>query len=429
MLRSMFSAVSGLRSHQTMMDVVGNNIANVNTAGYKGSRTTFQDAMSQVLRGSSAIQADRAGTNPLQIGLGAQLNSINSVFTQGGVQATGRSLDLALEGDGFFVVQAGGANFYTRAGAFDIDAAGALVTANGARVMGWLPDATTGQIDTQQDLAPLVLPTGQVVAPRETENITLGGNLPADAAVGAIVNTSMTVHDAQGTAYDVALRFTKTAANQWSIQHSVNGAAYAATITGGGGTPANVITFDAATGRPFTAAGPPMVFLQELTIPDMDGAGTLWDADGVKIKLTETGMELRQFAGPATAEARLQDGAEMGFLRGFYFGVDGTITGRFSNGETKVLGAVAIANFNNPAGLQREGESIFAATLNSGQPLIGLPGEGGNGQIKPGSLEMSNVELAMEFTNLIIAQRGFQANARSISSSDEMLADIVNLKR
>ena len=427
MLRSMFSAVSGLRSHQTMMDVVGNNIANVNTAGYKGSRTTFQDAMSQVLRGSSAIQADRAGTNPLQIGLGAQLNSINSVFTQGGVQATGRSLDLALEGDGFFVVEAGGTNFYTRAGAFDIDAAGSLVTANGARVMGWLPNAA-GDIDTQAPLAPLVLPTGQVVAPRETENITLGGNLPADAAVGAVVNTSMTVHDAQGTAYDVAMRFTKTAANTWTIQHSVNGGAFAATITGGFGG-GNTIQFESTTGRPITAVGPPAVYMTALTIPDLDGAGTLWDADGVQINVNETGMELRQFAGPATAEARLQDGAEMGFLRGFYFGVDGTITGRFSNGETKVLGAVAVANFNNPAGLQREGESIFAATLNSGQPLIGLPGEGGNGQIKPGSLEMSNVELAMEFTNLIIAQRGFQANARSISSSDEMLADIVNLKR
>ena len=425
MLRSMFSAVSGLRSHQTMMDVVGNNIANVNTAGYKGSRTTFQDAMSQVLRGSSGVQADRAGTNPLQIGLGAQLSSINSVFTQGGVQATGRSLDLALEGDGFFIVEAGGTNFFTRAGAFDIDSEGSLVTANGARVMGWLPNAA-GDIDVQQPLAPLVLPTGQVVAPRETESITVGGNLPADAAVNDVVNTSMTVHDAQGTAFEVALRFTKTAANEWSIEHSLDGGAFAATITGGA-APGNIIQFEPATGRPITAAGPPPVYLETLQIPTP--ATGEWDADGLELRLAETGTELRQFAGPATAEARHQDGNEMGFLRGFYFGADGTITGRFSNGQTKILGAVAVANFNNPAGLQREGENIFAATLNSGQALIGLPGEGGNGQIKPGSLEMSNVELAMEFTNLIIAQRGFQANARSISSSDEMLADIVNLKR
>jgi len=331
-------------------------------------------------------------------------------------------LDLAIEGDGFFVVEAGGTNFYTRAGAFDLDATGALVTGNGARVMGWLPNAA-GQIDTQQALQRLILPTGQVVAPSETKSVTVGGNLPADAANGAVVLSSITVHDSQGTATNLIVRFTKAAANTWDAEFSTDGTTFNPMT--GGGAPGNQIIFDAS-GNP-TSDG--TLALNSLTVPDLDGAGVLWDAAGLQIKLTEPGVELKQFAGPATAEARQQDGNEMGFLRGFYFGADGSITGRFSNGQTKILGAVAMANFNNPGGLQREGESMFAATLNSGQALVGLPGEGGNGQLKPGSLEMSNVELASEFTNLIIAQRGFQANARSISASDEMLADIVNLKR
>ena len=424
MLRSMFAAVSGLRSHQTMMDVVGNNVANVNTAGFKSSRTTFQDALNQVIRGSSSLSDDRAGTNPMQIGLGSQVASVDAVFGQGSVQLTGRNTDLAIQGEGFFIVELGGQTMYSRAGAFGLDASGALTGPSGARVVGWMPDAD-GLIDTQQPLRPLQLPTGQVIRPVQTETVTVGGNLPADAAVyaagppetGGVVNTSITIYDQQGTAFALALKYTKTAANQWSVAATVGGTA--ATLSTAS------ITFDSTTGVPT----PTTITLTPPAGGQWDGEDAGTAADTITLDFASPGAELRQFAGATTAEARLQDGSEIGFLRGFDFGSDGSITGRFSNGQTKTLGAVAIATFNNAGGLQRQGESLFAATLNSGEALASRPGAGDAGVITPGALEMSNVDLAQEFTNLIIAQRGFQANARSISSSDEMLADIVNLKR
>jgi flagellar hook protein FlgE len=239
--------------------------------------------------------------------------------------------------------------------------------------------------------------------------LVIGGNLPAAAAVGEEVNTSITVFDAQGIAYSLALRMTKTAANEWDV------------IADPDGTPVTVgaLEFDAVDGT--------------LTLP-ASGILTLAAGDsptGAAIDLTfnSTGIEIVQYGDSTTAEARSQDGNEMGFLRGFDFGTDGSITGRFSNGQTKVLGVIAVATFTNPGGLQRQGESMFTETLNSGGALVARPGEGDGGQLAPGSLEMSNVELAQEFTNLIIAQRGFQANARSIAAIDELLADIVNLKR
>lgn len=404
MLRSMFAAVSGLRAHQTMMDVVGNNISNVNTAGFKGARTTFQDAMNQVLRGSSQSSSERAGNNPMQIGLGAQVGGVDTVFNQGSIQLTGRSLDVAVQGEGFFLAQVGQQTYYTRAGAFNIDSTGSLVGPNGSRIMGWMAD-DAGVINEQSALQAITLPTGQIISPSATENITAGGNLPADAAVGATVNTSIAAYDTQGTLSNVNLVFEKTAANVWEV--------------GDGTNTFGTVTFDAE-GLIDTGAT-----TLPITIPAAQSPTGL----AIDLLLNEQGQELKQFAGSTTAEARHQDGSEMGFLRGFEFGADGSITGRFSNGQTKALGAIALATFNNAGGLQKEGQNLFVGTLNSGQPQVARPGAGDAGTLSPGSLEMSNVDLSQEFTNLIIAQRGFQANARSITASDEMLSDIVNLKR
>jgi flagellar hook protein FlgE len=411
MLRSMFAAVSGLRSHQTMMDVVGTNISNVNTTGFKASRTTFQDAMSQVIRGASGVQDDRAGTNAMQIGLGSQVSSIDSVFTQGSIQLTSRNTDIAIQGEGFLVADIGGQRMYTRSGALNVDSSGTLTGPGGSRIMGWMSD-DVGDVDTQQDLTALSLPTGQVIAPVESSEIVVGGNLPATAATGDVVNTSITVYDQQGIAISVALQFQKTAtANEWELFYDQNeDGTFAA-----GESVGDVV---------FAADGTLDTALTTVTQIDVQGTGQMVD-----IQLQEAGIEIVQFGDATTAEARSQDGNEMGFLRGFDFGADGSITGRFSNGQTKVLGVIAVATFTNPGGLQRQGESMFTATLNSGGALVARPGEGDGGQLAPGSLEMSNVELAQEFTNLIIAQRGFQANARSITASDELLADIVNLKR
>lgn len=266
MLRSMFAGVSGLRSHQTMMDVVGNNIANVNTAGYKSSRTTFQEALTQVVRGGTGgVAAAAGGINPLQLGLGARLAAVDGVFTQGASQVTGRATDVAIQGEGFFVVRSGGADFYTRAGAFAFDATGNLVGPSGEMVVG---------VD---------------------------------------------------------------------------------------GNPINVPA------------------LETYTDVAIDGQGRIIGRD------------------PAGVEVE--------------------------------LGQIAVATFANPGGLERVGGSLFAATANSGAAQNGVAGTDGRGSLQAGTLEMSNVDLAQEFTNLILAQRGFQANARTITASDEMLQDLVNLKR
>ena len=413
MLRSMFAAVSGLRAHQTMMDVVGNNIANVNTTGFKSSRATFQEAMAQTLRGASGTGPALAGTNAMQIGLGSQVASVDGVFTQGSTQMTGRAGDLAIQGEGFFVVGQGAETFYTRAGSFNFDESGYLATPTGARLRGW--SAVDGAVNTNGPVGDIRLPMGQIIDPVRTAGATLAGNLPADAAIedtGATppvaaeaVNSSITVYDSEGNAHDLGVTMERTAPNTWSVEFA----------QGDSQTWSTELTFD-QDGR-LTSAG-------TFNLPGVDFGNNTQVAD-IAIDLGG----LVQFGGSPTAEFRDQTGAAMGFLRGFEFGQDGTITGRFSNGETQTLGMVALATFNNPGGLVREGESLFAGSPNSGEAIIGAPGGGDAGVLAPGALEMSNVDLAQEFTNLIIAQRGFQANSRGITASDELLQELVNLKR
>jgi flagellar hook protein FlgE len=284
MLRSMFSAVSGLRSHQTMMDVTGNNVANVNTAGYKATRTTFQETLTQIVRGGTAgVAGNQGGQNPMQLGLGAQVASTDLVYTQGASQVTGRPTDVAIQGDGFFVVEFGGANYFMRSGAFGLDNEGNLVAPGGEMVRGWM--------------APTPGPGAAIPAAgdeTQLENLTIDPDDYTDISIGA----------------------------------------------------------------------------------------------------------------------------------------DGTITGRFAaDGELHVIGQLAMARFPNPGGLVRAGNGLFADSPAAGGSIIDIPGQEGLGTLQSGTLEMSNVDLAQEFTNLILAQRGFQANARTITTSDELLQELVNLKR
>jgi flagellar hook protein FlgE len=401
MMRSMFAAVAGLRTHQTMMDVVGNNIANVNTAGYKASSVTFQEALSQTMRGAGD------GINPMQVGLGAKLASIDPVFTQGGTQVTGRSTDVAIQGDGFFIVQKGDERLYTRAGKLDIDASGNLGS-GGFEVLGWTPDAS-GAIDYTRPVSTLSVPIGQVAEPAPTSGVTVAGNLSADAAVGDSISKSIVVYDSLGQDHEVAIQFTKTASNAWDVTAGVNGTGY--TLTPASMTFASDGTLSSASPLAFSGFTPSGA--DALTF-DIDLAGS---------------SPLVQFGGPSSAEAFRKDGRAIGVLRGFSISDDGSISGQFSNGQTMTLGAIATASFANPAGLIRMGNSNFSDTVNSGEALIGQPSTGNRGSLSAGSLEMSNVDLAQEFTNLIIAQRGFQANSRVITASDELLADLVNLKR
>jgi flagellar hook protein FlgE len=402
MMRSMFSGVAGLRSHQTMMDVVGNNIANVNTAGYKASEVTFQEALTQILRGPSA------GINPLQLGLGVKVAAIDPIFTQGASQVTGRATDLAIQGDGFFVVQHGTEQIYTRAGAFSFDNGGSLVSSDGSKVMGWVADAT-GKVDTNGPIKPVSVPTGQVLPSKTTTTVEIGGNLAADVAVATTVNKSISVYDSIGKAHTLAVAFTKTADNAWSAAGTIDGSA--ATLT-----PAS-LTF--GTNGLLTSAG--TLAVSGFTPPGADPMAFNIDLAGP--------TPLVQYGGGSTIQIISQDGMPIGNLQGVKVSDDGTITGQFSNGLTSVLGQIATATFANPAGLVRIGNSEFTSSVGSGLALTGTPGSGNRGSLSAGAIEMSNVDLAQEFTNMIIAQRGFQANSRVITVSDEMLNDLVSLKR
>ena len=395
MMRSMFSGVSGLRSHQTMMDVVGNNVANVNTPGYKASQVTFQETLSQTVRGAAPGSGVVGGTNPIQIGPGTQVATVDGIFTHGAVPTTGRNTDLMIQGEGYCIVQRGEERFYTRAGSFGFDREGNLVNSNGLKVMGWMPDAD-GNVNTTGALSPISVPLGQVYEPKQTEEMTIRGNLSPDADE---IHTSVRVYDQLGNSHEIALRFTNNSGS-WSVEARVG--------DDGPWQSVGDIEFD-ADGR---------VTSESLTIPD--------SVVGFEIGLDPS--SLSQFGGTSNLEAT-SDGHAMGVLQDVSVGADGTVTAHFSNGLTRTMAIIATATFANPGGLSRVGESTCAASPNSGAAVIGQPGSGDRGSLTPGALEMSNVDLAREFTNLIIAQRGFQANSRVITASDEMLADLVNIRR
>jgi flagellar hook protein FlgE len=410
MLRSMFSAISGLRAHQTKMDVTGNNIANVNTVGFKGSQTVFQDTLSQVIRAGGAPAADRGGTNPAQIGLGTKVAAITTNWTQGATQSTGRSTDFMIDGDGFFVTRSGTEQLFTRAGSFEFDASGRLVTPDGSILQGWTANPA-GVLNPNGPIGDLTVPYGQLMNPIQTTTGSVVGNLPSETAVGTSLQVGAKMFDSQGVAQEVYYNFTKTGVDTWDLDvvHAdgtvlVNNAPVAFNSSGAMTTPA-------APGN-IAAFTPPAA-----TYPSWAGPVTI----------NLTGMT--QFGGANTLTAPKPNGNALGSLEGFTLANDGAITGVYSNGLRRPLGQLALGAFNNPSGLEKAGNSSFRVGDNSGVAMIGVAGTGGRGILNSGALEMSNVDLAEEFTGLIVAQRGFQANSRVITSSDEILQDLVNLKR
>jgi flagellar hook protein FlgE len=394
MLRSLYSGISGLRANQTMMDVVGNNIANVNTAGFKTSNTVFQDTLSQLVQGASAPTGARGGTNPAQIGLGVRVAAITTNFNPGAAQTTGRSSDVMIQGDGFFVERSGNQQLFTRNGALGFDATGRLVGPDGGIVQGWTADAT-GAINTNGPVGDLSIPLASTLAPQATTTVKLSGNLPADGAITS-PQTSVDVYDAQGVATTLQASFQRVAGSTTDWQVTLSDG----TTTVG----PNTLSFGGAGAAPSPAS---MAF----------GA--------VTVDLSQ----LTGYSGLSTLAVQSADGSAAGTLQGFAIGSDGVMTGTFSNGLTRPLGQLAVATVTNPAGLSKAGNSAYIASPNSGTVQFGTAGTGSRGALAGGALEMSNVDLAAEFTNLIVAQRGFQANSRIITAGDEILQDLVNIKR
>lgn len=665
MMSSLFSAVSGMKNHQTRMDVIGNNIANVNTYGFKAGRVTFQDQLSQTLQGASMPQNNRGGTNPMQKGLGVGIASIDTLFTDGSYQSTGKATDLSIQGDGFFILSDGATQYYTRAGNFDFDTAGNyVVPGTGLKVMGWTADAA-GAIDLAAPPGPLQVPVGKTTPAQISTNIVHAKNLSADSKPGATNSASIDIYDSQGIAHkakttysklsdntwlsytavsdimtdaaneatgtmqlvtfnsDGTLKSTKTVLKEaingvvdasvasdsalgtevygsavamvngipttvgikmkktvmadpgdpvavppvpattakWQVSYTVNGKAAAGgeiaegadlpsvTISGTPVTTVNLVgnlkvgaagsqgyvnpVLDAATNGTANvdlsstaatgdvATGSTMVTIdgkaREVVIRAtktananewsveylLDGvniemnAGTttalvtapgtlptprttagatapaisLINTDGTAVTFTggtltesatPTGITngtvttniidlapltftplggvspmsvtidlstVTQFGGDTSLQATDQDGNAAGSLNGVAIDTNGLVIGKFTNGKSEILGQVALANFNNPAGLEKAGTSLYARSNNSGEPQIGGAGIGGLGMLNASNLEMSNVDLSEEFSNMIITQRGFQSNARVITTSDEMLQELTNLKR
>lgn len=390
MLRSLYSGISGLRAHQAMLDVTGNNIANVNTTGYKTSSAQFQDTLSQMTQGASGPQQEVGGSNPAQIGLGVRVAGVSTNFGQGSSQSTGRGTDLMISGEGFFVTGKGTQQYYTRAGNFQMDAAGRLVSPDGGILQGW--SATNGVVNTGGATGPITLSPDATAPAVATTNAVLGGNLPSDAAAGTSVERQVKVFDANGAERSLTLTFSRTATG-WNVAGAdANGATGASTLTFANGA--------LASGGTMTVGG-----------------------------ITVAMGAVTGFAQMSTLAVGSQNGSAAGQLESFTLAGDGSLIGSFSNGAKGVLARVALARFTNPEGLEKAGGSTYVATANSGAAQLGVAGEGGLGSLTSGSLEMSNVDLSQEFTNLIVAQRGFQANARIITTSDEVLQELSNLKR
>ncbi|MCP1501887.1 flagellar hook protein FlgE [Curtobacterium herbarum] len=391
MLRSLYSGISGLRSHQEMLDVTGNNIANVNTVGFKSSTTVFQDTLSQMTQGAGGPQTGIGGTNPAQIGLGVQVAGVSTNFAQGSAQATGKATDLMISGDGFFVTRLGNDTVYSRAGAFDFDADGRLVSSDGKIVQGY--SATDGVVNDGGQMSDITLPLQAAAPATATSTAGVTGNLPSDTKTGEVLNRDATVYDQYGTKHTLSLAYTKTDTG-WTVAAS-NGQGASATGTVAFGADGKITR------------------------------GATLQVGGVAVDMTQ----LTGFAALNTAAISSQNGHEAGSLKSYSISKDGTVMGTFSNGASLAVGRIALATFANPAGLEKTGASGYRATANSGAATVGVPGSAGVGSLAAGTLEMSNVDLSQEFTNLIVAQRGFQANARIITTSDEVLQELTNLKR
>lgn len=585
MLGALYSSISGLKAHQTKLDIVGNNIANVNTAGFKKASVNFEETMTQTIKGARGPADGRGGVNPSTIGLGVQVSSINTNFQSGAQQTTGRKTDLRVDGSGFFVVKDGNANLYTRAGNFNLDANGNIVNPSGLRVQGWQAtvraDGTQG-IDTDTPLGDLAIRMGSTLPGKATDSVSYTGNLSQNAGIenvtlsvddlkggkvdvtvkfnydsknnkwnwkaegegvsgyGAfeldekgnirrsfpnetkqiqndagvlisspitgqisfaeladmsnrrtaryadnVVSTSAEVYDTLGNTHTTSMKYTKIAENIWDWEAKVangekmeNGKGFMTFDSRGQlngnylyvnpndpltfpegitdfyyengivdangvisyGNPASSYSLDAngvirykgpvVLGGPETGEIMNKQFEGQVKFDPADNGSAPPPAKGASpVALNMNFSNVTQFAAQSSVALESQNGYGMGELETFNIADTGEIKGFYSNGYEQTIGQIALAKFTNDEGLQNQGGSVFRQTSNSGEAMVLKPGAAGTGKVVAGALEMSNVDLASEFTDMIVAQRGFQANSKTISAADQLLQDVISLKR
>ena len=417
MMRALFAGVSGLRNHQTKMDVIGNNIANVNTVAFKSSRVTFKEAFVQLLQGASRPPGNTGGINPIQIGTGMNVGSIDQLFSQGSLESTGQPLDLAIQGDALFVLNAGLRRVYTRAGNFQLDATGHLISPSSGFIVQGINADSLGNFSTSSAIGDVQLRLGDKAPAQATSTVTLSGNIDATSPIGATHAMSIVVYDSTGAPHHLQVTFTKTALNTWTWAPTCA----TSTITPAG---TGTVTFsNTGSLASFTYPGGGT----SIDMTPASGAGTF----SVSVNPgTINGIDgLASFANPSNAVISGQNGYQAGSLQSISVDTKGVISGYFTNGVSRSLAQIALAQFTNPSGLLRSGDNTFIESANSGGPGLGFAGGTITSTITPGALEGSNVDISAEFTNMIIAQRGFQANARVISTTDDMLNELVNLRR
>lgn len=423
-----FSAsLAGLNANQQKLAVIGNNLSNINTIGFKSSTVEFADLVSQTVGGTSH--------NPMQVGLGVTTGSISPNFSQGGISNTGIATNVAIQGNGFFVIgQAGGnetgatARSYTRAGDFGFNASGTLVTASGDPVLGYTQlDPSTGEVVTSGQPTSITITPGVLRPPVATTVFATVTNLETSTAAGDTFSTSVQMYDALGVPHVANVTFTNTASGAWDYSITLPGAE----VTGGtAGTPfevaAGALTFD-ANGRLATVDGAAAADVT-ITSPTWANGATAtnftWDL------VDDNGTSsLTGFSSASATSSVTQNGSAAGSIDSINITASGELVASFGAGRSVTVGQLALANFNNPRGLTKLGANGYGETEASGIANVGVAGSGGRGTLIGSSLEQSNVDIAQEFTQMILAQRGYQANSKSITVADELLVETLNLKR
>jgi flagellar hook protein FlgE len=410
-MASFATSLSGLQSNSQDLSVISNNLANLNTTAYKGATASFQDLFYQEV-GSSG------DGNPIEIGVGTSVGSIPADFTEGNISSTGVPTDVAIQGNGFFVGNDQGQQVFIRAGDLTTQADGTLVSSNGAIIQGYA--AVNGVINANQTAGPLTISSGTINPPNPTTTANLSLNLDSDTAVGDTFSTPLTVYDSLGAPHILTYSFTNTAAGQWNYSITIPAADV--------GQTGNPVVVKAGT-LAFNGAGQlmtPAANVTGIAVPKLaDGANTLtfdwqlYNPDG-------TG-QLTQVAAPSATASTLQNGYSSGSLTTYTINSNGVIEGTFTNGQTQPLGQILLGTFANEEGLSRNGSNKFLATLSSGAPNIGVPGTGGRGTLSGGSLEQSNVDISTQFADLIVAESGYQANAKVVTTLDTIVQDTINL--
>lgn len=460
MMRSLYSGVSSLKAHQLKMDVIGNNIANVNTVGFKASSVTFAEMYSQTLQGASSSNANLGGTNPMQVGLGASLATISVNQSKGSIQRTDIATDLMIDGEGFFMVtdDANAQNvYYTRAGNFSLDELGYLVTSDGMRVL-------------DENNKPIQINMSDTKTATATDQITVNGNLNFNESD---YTTTMDLYDSLGDVHTINVNFEGDPLTVAGLDISGTGVAtsydpeYSATSTSHSYSYREVTITDPDTSAqmiPDSAAAAPLdhvyaMFNENGEIVDLVTFATAGDVTtptsyNVNLGITVAGAAdivvpvnrsmffangddtstdavriFTQYSQESDAKGVQLNGISAGTINSFNISSSGEVVGIYTNGEQEVLQTIGLAAFDNPAGLLKLGSNLFQETPNSGVPKYGTAGMSSFGSITPGALEMSNVDLSEQFTAMITTQRGFQANSRVITTSDEILQELVNLKR